>query len=56
MINFLANVAILILGYFVYDTIINSVHTLVLQIIDGKFETVWPPEVVSTQLTLPRVD
>ena len=31
----------------------NSVKTLVLQIIDGKFETVWPPEVASTQFTPP---
>jgi branched-chain amino acid transport system substrate-binding protein len=31
----------------------NSVNTLVLQIIDGKFKTVWPPEVASTQFTLP---
>ena len=31
----------------------NSVNTLVMQIIDGKFETVWPPEVASTQFALP---
>jgi branched-chain amino acid transport system substrate-binding protein len=31
----------------------NSVNALVLQIIDGKFETVWPPDVASTQFTLP---
>jgi branched-chain amino acid transport system substrate-binding protein len=34
----------------------NSVNTLVLQIIDGKFVTIWPPEVASTQFTLPKVD
>ena len=34
----------------------NSVNTLVLQIIDGKFETVWPPEVASTQFTRPAED
>ena len=34
----------------------NSVNTLVLQIIDGKFGTVWPPEVASTQFALPRPD
>jgi branched-chain amino acid transport system substrate-binding protein len=34
----------------------NSVNTLVLQIIDGKFETVWPPEVASTQFSLPGGD
>jgi branched-chain amino acid transport system substrate-binding protein len=34
----------------------NSVNTLVLQIIDGKFETVWPPDVASTQFTLPNRD
>ncbi len=34
----------------------NSVNTLVLQIIDGEFETVWPPEVASTQFTLPAAD
>jgi len=34
----------------------NSVNTLVLQIIDGKFETVWPPEVASTQFALPNPD
>jgi len=31
----------------------NSVNTLVLQIIDGKFETVWPPELVSAPFILP---
>ena len=31
----------------------NSVNTLVLQIIDGKFETVWPPDVAWTQFVLP---
>ena len=34
----------------------NSVNTLVLQIIDGKFETVWPPEVASTQFSVPGGD
>ena len=34
----------------------NSVNTLVLQTIDGKFETVWPPEVASTQFILPAAD
>ncbi len=34
----------------------NSVNTLVLQIIDGKFDTVWPPEVASTQFTRPAGD
>ena len=34
----------------------NSVNTLVLQIIDGKFETVWPPEVASTQFTFPGAE
>jgi branched-chain amino acid transport system substrate-binding protein len=34
----------------------NSVNTPVLQIIDGKFEAVWPAEVVSTQFTLPMMD
>ena len=34
----------------------NSVNTLVLQIIDGKFETVWPPEIASTQFNFPKVD
>jgi branched-chain amino acid transport system substrate-binding protein len=32
----------------------NSVNTLVLQIIDGKFETVWPPEIASDQFALPK--
>jgi len=31
----------------------NRVNTLVLQIIDGKFETVWPPELVSAPFILP---
>jgi branched-chain amino acid transport system substrate-binding protein len=31
----------------------NRVNTLVLQIIDGKFETVWPPELASTPFILP---
>ncbi len=34
----------------------NSVNTLVLQIIDGKFETIWPPEVASARFTLPGRD
>ena len=34
----------------------NSVNTPELQIIDGKIETVWPPEVVSIQFTLPMMD
>jgi branched-chain amino acid transport system substrate-binding protein len=34
----------------------NSVNTLVLQIINGKFETVWPPEVASAQFTRPVTD
>ena len=34
----------------------NSVNTLVLQIRNGKFETVWPPEVASTQFSLPTAD
>jgi branched-chain amino acid transport system substrate-binding protein len=34
----------------------NSVNTPVLQIIDGKFEAVWSPEVVSIQFTLPMMD
>jgi branched-chain amino acid transport system substrate-binding protein len=31
----------------------NSVNTLVLQIINGKFETVWPPELASAPFVLP---
>jgi branched-chain amino acid transport system substrate-binding protein len=31
----------------------NSINTLVLQIIDGKFETVWPPELASARFNLP---
>ena len=31
----------------------NSINTLVLQIINGKFETVWPPELASTPFILP---
>lgn len=31
----------------------NSINTLVLQIINGKFETVWPPELISTPFVLP---
>ena len=34
----------------------NSVNTLVLQIIDGKYETVWPPAVASTQFSVPGGD
>ena len=34
----------------------NSVNTLVLQIIDGKFETIWPPEVASATFALPKPD
>jgi branched-chain amino acid transport system substrate-binding protein len=34
----------------------NSVDTLVLQIIDGKFETVWPPEIALIPFTLPAAD
>jgi branched-chain amino acid transport system substrate-binding protein len=33
----------------------NSVNTLVLQIIDGKFEAIWPPDVASTQFVLPQL-
>ena len=31
----------------------NSVNTLVLQIVDGKFETVWPPHVASRPYVAP---
>ena len=31
----------------------NSINTLVLQIINGKFETVWPPELASAPFVLP---
>ena len=31
----------------------NSVNTLVLQIINGKFETIWPPDVASAMFKLP---
>lgn len=31
----------------------NSFSTLVLQVIDGKYETVWPPDMASTRFTLP---
>lgn len=31
----------------------NSIHTLVLQIINGKYETVWPPENASAEFRLP---
>jgi len=31
----------------------NSINTLVLQIINGKFETIWPPELASTPFILP---
>ena len=31
----------------------NSVNTLVLQIINGKFETIWPPDVASAMYKLP---
>jgi branched-chain amino acid transport system substrate-binding protein len=31
----------------------NSVNTLVLQILNGKFETIWPPEVASATFKLP---
>jgi len=31
----------------------NSVRTLVLQIIDGKFETIWPPELASAKFVPP---
>ncbi len=34
----------------------NSVNTLVLQVMDGKFDTVWPPAVASTQFSLPAGD
>jgi branched-chain amino acid transport system substrate-binding protein len=34
----------------------NSINTLVLQIIDGKFETVWPPELASAPFILPGRD
>jgi branched-chain amino acid transport system substrate-binding protein len=34
----------------------NSVNTLVLQIMNAKFETVWPPAVASTQFALPAAD
>jgi branched-chain amino acid transport system substrate-binding protein len=34
----------------------NSINTLVLQIINGKFETVWPPELASTPFILPDRD
>ncbi len=32
----------------------NSVNTLVLQILNGKFETIWPPDVASTKFKLPK--
>jgi branched-chain amino acid transport system substrate-binding protein len=31
----------------------NSVNTLVMQIVNGKFETIWPPETASFQFILP---
>jgi branched-chain amino acid transport system substrate-binding protein len=31
----------------------NSINTLVLQIINGKFETIWPPELASARFVLP---
>ncbi|MGD8371558.1 MAG: ABC transporter substrate-binding protein [Syntrophobacterales bacterium] len=31
----------------------NSVRTMVLQIIDGKFETIWPPELASARFVPP---
>jgi branched-chain amino acid transport system substrate-binding protein len=31
----------------------NSIRTLVLQIIDGKFQTIWPPEFASTKFVPP---
>jgi branched-chain amino acid transport system substrate-binding protein len=31
----------------------NSVNTLVLQILNGKFETIWPPDVASATFRLP---
>ena len=31
----------------------NSINTLVLQIINGKFETIWPPELASAPFVLP---
>ena len=32
----------------------NSINTLVLQIINGSFETIWPPDVASAQFTMPN--
>ena len=32
----------------------NSVNTLVLQVINGSFETVWPPEVASARFAMPN--
>jgi branched-chain amino acid transport system substrate-binding protein len=34
----------------------NSINTLVLQIINGKFETIWPPELASAPFVLPDKD
>jgi len=34
----------------------NSINTLVLQIINGKFETIWPPELASAPFILPDRD
>lgn len=34
----------------------NSIHTLVLQIINGKYETVWPPDKASADFVLPKRD
>lgn len=34
----------------------NSIHTLVLQIINGKYETVWPPDKASADFILPKRD
>ncbi|MFC1859074.1 ABC transporter substrate-binding protein [Thermodesulfobacteriota bacterium] len=34
----------------------NSINTLVLQIINGKFETIWPPELASVPFVLPDKD
>jgi branched-chain amino acid transport system substrate-binding protein len=32
----------------------NSVNTLVLEIIDGRFQTIWPPEMASARFVLPE--
>ena len=31
----------------------NSINTLVLQILNGKFETIWPPDVASKMFKIP---